>query len=416
MGWRDPAGRGWFATADAQGRCTTGTARFDSRCVTGPRLFYRWTTTTASTRAWRALPGNARQGHAGLACAGALHLRKFAGSPACAGADRLAAEGRALHQALFEIADLAGSVSRCRRCCVGSSRVRAAMYAETATRGVRNIRQSSASVLADRHDPFVPNRPLDTVARGPPHLTWLAAHGERCVGFGRDSRPARVDATRHTALDREDGWACHDARSGRMRDGCRATIGPRNNSDEDRALLASFAQHLYALDRRRDRDTWSVASRSPRPSRNHRELRRIVSASARTAHARCSASPNCDTTDSLNSSTPRSTTWSARFVRASLHALVSGQGDLLDFAYRSTNATSSRRAQVGPGDRIRAAPAPPRAADPPRIAERSRRRGPQLRLVSHCWLGVRFPRRRGGWVVAVQAIHRRSCQRARQDC
>ena len=312
-----------------------------------------------------------------------------------------------LQQALFEIADLAGSglemqeMLRRIHAVVGGL-----MYAENCYIVVYDdIRQSIRFLyFADRHDPFVAEPDLEIpVSEVPNSLTVaLLRHGEPLMGASewiRERLGVERDASH--GPDSEDWLGVPMRRDDRVVGAIvvQSYDRPAQYSDEDRALLAYVAQHiLTALDRRRNRDDLErrVEERTHALKEANRELQAEIverQRGERLQRALFRIAELSITTDSLERfyAEVHDVVGELLYARNFYIALVAGDGDMLEFAYSVDERDVKREARkLGPGlTEYVLRTRQPLLADRARISELEvAGEVHSFGSLAHCWLGV----------------------------
>jgi len=312
-----------------------------------------------------------------------------------------------LQQALFEIADLAGSglemqeMLRRIHAVVGGL-----MYAENCYIVVYDENRQSIRFLyfADRHDPFVAEPDLEIpVSEVPNSLTVaLLHHGEPLMGASewiRERLGVERDASH--GPDSEDWLGVPMRRDDRVVGAIvvQSYDRPAQYSDEDRALLAYVAQHiLTALDRRRTRDDLErrVEERTHALKEANRELQAEIverQRGERLQRALFRIAELSITTDSLERfyAEVHDVVGELLYARNFYIALVAGEGDMLEFAYSVDERDVKREARkLGPGlTEYVLRTRQPLLADRARISELEvAGEVHSFGSLAHCWLGV----------------------------
>ncbi len=253
------------------------------------------------------LPQTARRGW--LAMAQLLVAAHLAAVEAQARAELLEKSER-LQQALYEIADLAGSdlemADMLRRI---HAIVAGLMYAENFYIVLYDdVRDTPALPLFRRSPGSLRGRPVAGHPRDrpaqQPHVALLR-HGEALRGPSDELRAIRSPcATRTTVPTARTGWACRCAATTASvaRSWCRVTTGPAVYRDEERALLSYVAQHiLTALDRRQARNELErrVEERTRALQHSNRDLQAEIVERQRGERLQRALVPHCRVVDYL---------------------------------------------------------------------------------------------------------------------
>ena len=326
-----------------------------------------------------------------------------------------------LQQALFEIADLAGSglemqeMLRRIHAVVGGL-----MYAENCYIVLYDESRENVRFLyfADRHDPYVADPDCDIPTAEMPNSLTLALlhHGEPLMGPSELIRE-RLGVGRDASHgpDSEDWLGVPMRRDDRVVGAIvvQSYDRPAQYSDEDRALLAYVAQHiLTALDRRRDRDELErrVEERTHALQQVNRELQTEIverQRGERLQRALFRIAELSITSDSLEGfyAAVHDVVGDLLYARNFYIALLSPSGDALEFPYSIDERDHDRPTRkLGPGlSEYVIRRGEPLLADRARIAELEatgevRSHG----TMAQCWLGV--PLLRDDVVVGVIAV------------
>ncbi|MGV8941663.1 MAG: EAL domain-containing protein [Lysobacter sp.] len=326
-----------------------------------------------------------------------------------------------LQQALYEIADLAGSdlelgdmLKRIHAVVAGL------MYAENFYIVLYDAARESYRFLyfADDHDSFVPDPDMEIDARSTPNSLTLALlrHGEAVQGASEHVRRALgVDSDGSHGPESEDWLGVTMRRNDQV---CGAVVvqsydRPHSYGEEERALLVFVAQHiLTALDRHQAREELErrVEERTQALQLSNRDLQAEIVERQRAERLQRALFRIADlsiTSETLERfyAQVHDVVGELLYARNFYIALLSEDGDRLEFPYSIDERDVARVSRPFDSGMTEHVITTGRAllTEPQRLSQLGT--GSQLRghgTLAHCWLGV--PLYRDNMVVGVIAV------------